>query len=167
MKAEAIFLVLQAVKPDVDEGRLMIMSLAAETALAPYPDEDYLRGAILTAIEHESGFMESVHSGELRGKAGEICLVQIHPTNGFWKQVATEFDELGGLDIESTTKCLTAGVLTLRHSRGYCRARRFYKNWAPAMWTKYHYGNRCWLSPHAYKRTRRMHFWIAKLSSQK
>ena len=147
-----------AAEPD----RFAVIAVATERAVkAALPrwhrPEKLLLAALLTAALRESGFRKDIHSGELRGKAGEICLVQIHPRNPVWRTVgAPSFDALGGVDLQSTTYCLTAGALSLARAASYCGARHYRKNWAQAMWTLYHYGSKCWLSPHAYPRTATM-----------
>ena len=153
--------VFAAMKPSVYEKspeRVAVISVAAERAqekLLPHwrRAPELLGGSIATAAIKESGLMEDTHSGERRGRAKEICLVQIHPTNRIWKRWAPSFESLAGVDLLSTERCLLSGGQTLVLSLNYCHKRRFYTNWAQAMWTKYHYGNRCWLSPHAHGRT--------------
>jgi len=139
--------------------RFAVIAVAAQHAVSKVAPkwrrgEKVLLAALLTAATRESGFRQDIHSGELRGKAGEVCLVQIHPTNPAWKKVgAPTFDALGGVGLEATTYCLEAGALSLIQAANYCTARKYRRNWAQAMWTAYHYGGQCWLSPHAYGRT--------------
>lgn len=116
-----------------------------------------LAAAIATAILKESSIWESVHSGEQRGKAGEICLMQIHPKNRVWERIGIEsFESMGGVDPRSTRNCIAAGTATLVYAANRCYSKNYHRNWAPAMWTQYHYGSKCWLSPHAHGRARMM-----------
>lgn len=139
--------------------RFAVIAVAAHTAVETVNPrwkrgDKLLLAAILTAAQQESGFQEEIQSGKKRGKAGEICMMQIHPSNSAWKDAgAPSFSALGGIDLKSTTYCLTAGAISLTRSANYCTARNYRKNWIPAMWTSYHYGGRCWISPHAYTRT--------------
>lgn len=147
--------------------RLATIAVAAETVVND-PDtkwgapKDELWAAILTAVHQESTAQRNVHDGTLRGKAGEVCLMQIHPRNRLWPRVAETLEHLVGTDLESTVRCLRAGALTLESSRGYCAKRNYKTNWRQAMWTQYHYGSKCWLSPHAQKRTREMLGYLRK-----
>jgi hypothetical protein len=141
-----------------DPERFAVIAMAAKAAqdeLLPswHRDPRLLGAAIATGIRKESGGWESVHDGSLNGKAGEICLMQIHPTNTRWKHWAPSFEALAGVDLQATTWCLLTGGKSLISAASYCMARNYRRNWAPAMWTMYHYGDRCWLSPEAKART--------------
>jgi len=112
-----------------------------------------LEAAIATAIDQESGLLETVHDGTLRGKAGEVCLMQVHPQNHTWQRLGiASFDALGGTDYQSTLNCVRTGTASLVFAAHHCYDQNYHRNWARAMWTQYHFGNRCWISPHAKKR---------------
>lgn len=164
--AEVILTVLERARPEVPPERAAVMSQAVSTASQLFPAHPMLPAAILTTIEQEGGFLEAVQSGEIRGKAGEVCLSQIHPKNGFWRGYVAEFDDLAGLDLEATTACFSVAAHTLDYGRRRCLAQRYRTNWAPAMWTYYHLGGQCWLSPHAHKRTARMYHWQGLLRAE-
>ena len=166
MLTEVILAVLERERPEVPPERAAIMAEAASQATSLFPQHPMLTAAILTAVEREGGFREDVQAGERRGKAGEICLTQIHPVNGFWKNYVVEFDDLAGLSLEATTACFKTAAHTLYYGRNRCLKQRYRTNWAQAMWTYYHYGNQCWLSPHAHLRTRRMHHWHGLLTAE-
>jgi len=165
MTLAAVLLILAHLAPSQYAADPERMSVIAEATIAATnelahewrhaPDE--LSRAILTAIRFESGLREDVHSGALLGKAGERCLMQIHPGNRVWKTVgAPSFESLTGTDYESTRWCLLAGAKALVLADNYCAARQFRTNWKQAMWTAYHYGSKCWLSPQAFRRARTM-----------
>lgn len=113
-----------------------------------------LSAAIAAVVIEESGLDVAVHGGSKRGLAGEVCLMQIHPSNPQWQRHgAPSFDALGGTDLQATTWCILAGGQSLLSSLNYCWRKRFWSNWAQAMFTSYHLGHSCWLSPGAYRRT--------------
>ncbi len=70
-----------------------------------------------TAEQFESGLERKVHSGEKKGKGGELCLVQVHERAT--REVADyvdrfyiskeEWKSLPGLDEEATYRCARAG----------------------------------------------------------
>lgn len=142
--------------------RLATAALAAEQAQAQQQGKwrhgaPQLSAAIATVVLEESGLAADVHSGAKRGKAGEVCLVQIHPKNPQWRFVgAPSFESLAGTDLQATTWCLATGVHALVFAEGYCAARRYKRNWQKAMFTLYHLGGKCWVSPVANKRTKLM-----------
>ena len=145
-----------------DPPRFATIAVAGESVVAEY-GQRFVKGprmlgaAVATAIRKESAFWLDVHDGSRVGPSGEVCLVQIHPSNPHWQRVGAPLREaLAGTDYESTRWCLATGAVSLSSALSHCWAQRFWKNWAQAMWTQYHYGNRCWLSPHAYKRTAMM-----------
>jgi hypothetical protein len=145
-----------------DPYRIATIAVAIERAqitLAPKWGRDprLLGAALATAVIKESGTWESVHSGEKRGGAGEICLVQIHPTNRKWvKAGAPSFESLGGVGPQSTEWCILSGAHSLVDGSRFCSKRKYRTKWALAMWTMYHYGSRCWISPGAKGRTQLM-----------
>jgi hypothetical protein len=154
-----LLVLLQTHRPDIPPERAETLSLAVQAAVEEFPTHPALVGALLTAMEQEGNFQEDIQVGEVRGLAGEICLAQIHPVNGFWKGYVASFEDLAGLDLEATSNCLRTAAKTLSFGRNHCLKKRYRKNWAQAMWTSYHWGGKCWLSPHAYKRTARMWHW--------
>ena len=164
MKAEAILAALMEITSPkaADLPRLATVAIAAEDVTREVFDkkgwpssQDELSAAIVTGIINESWGREDIHSGALRGKAGEVCLMQIHPTNAFWAELTGgDFDALGGTDYESTRLCLTAGARTLRWGARRCLAQHYRTYWREAMWSAYHLGGACWASPHRFKRAR-------------
>lgn len=143
-----------------DPQRIATIAVAAARAekklIGSFPHPKMLGPALATTILSESGLKSGIHAGTVRGKAGEICLGQIHPTNKIWERWAPSFESLGGAGIVWTEFCLLSVADTLASSLRYCAKRRYFTNWAPAMFTMYHYGGKCWLSPHGFPRARRM-----------
>jgi hypothetical protein len=143
-------------------GRVVTTAVAGERAVASvaskwHRSDTLLGAAIATAVINESGLAENIHTGDRRGGAGEICLVQIHPSNKLWRKVdAPSFEALAGAGEQATTWCLATAGVTLAFGDAYCQRRRYYTNWMQAMWTMYHFGSKCWLSPHARPRSRMM-----------
>jgi hypothetical protein len=121
----------------------------------------------LTVIRFESGFLEGVHGGSIRGPSGEICLMQIHPSNGLWKRYAPSFESLAGTDLASTERCLRSGTASLVWSLNHCLKRRYYKNAIPALFSSYHLGGKCWASPERFKRARYMRGVVAMVREVK
>lgn len=160
---DAILSVLAEHRPDVTPGRAETIAQAIAAAEREFPEHPMLAATLLTALEQESNFSEAVQLGIVRGRAGEICMTQIHPVNGFWRGYVAKFEDLAGLSLEATTACFLTAAKTLSYSRAQCLRQNYRRNWAQAMWTRYHYGSRCWLSPHAHKRTIRMLHWNALL----
>lgn len=158
---DSILLALAEQRPDVTPERAETIAHAISAAERAFPEHPMLAAALLTAIEQESNFSEAVQLGDVRGKAGEICMTQIHPVNGFWRGYVARFEDLAGLSIEATTACFLTAAKTLNYGRARCIRQHYRRNWAQAMWTHYHHGATCWLSPHAHKRTKRMHHWDA------
>jgi hypothetical protein len=71
--------------------------------------------AEVTIARHESGFWRSVHEGKLRGPAGEVCLVQIHPVLA--RLLGIDLESLVGVDLAATERCFRAGLTVLAKSR--------------------------------------------------
>lgn len=146
--------------PDVyaaNPGRVARVAVGAERAEAKlrarFRRPNMLGPTLATIAIKESRLAESVHDGSRRGRAGEICLTQIHPVNTQWKPWAPAFESLAGTDVEATERCFLAAAQSLTFALSYCHKRRYYRNWAKAMFSAYHYGGKCWLSPHAGERT--------------
>lgn len=142
-----------------DPGRVARVAIAAEQAQQPYlelwPQSDRSLGAsVSAAIILESHLAESIHDGSKRGRAGEVCLVQINPINAMWKRVASTFDSLAGTGVEATVRCLRAGIETMQFGVRWCLKRHYKTNWIRAMWTFYRWGDRCWQSGAATERTK-------------
>jgi hypothetical protein len=138
-------------------ARIAVAAARAERKLIKrFRHQRYLGAILATVALNESGLWPDTHEGTRRGKAGEICLTQIHPRNPKWRRWAPSFESLAGTDIASTELCFLAAGETLIGALGFCLHRHYYTNWAAAMFTNYHYGDRCWLSPHAYPRARYM-----------
>jgi hypothetical protein len=125
--------------------------------LPQWPDSPVtLAAAQLTIIDFESNMLRGVHDGTIRGPAGEVCLMQVHRTNGFWDRYAGSLDELAGTDLESTIKCIRVGTATLVWAANRCLKQHYRKNFGPAMFSAYHLGGQCWASPERFKRARKM-----------
>ena len=77
-----------------------------------------LYNALVAIARQESAFWRGVHEGRIRGPAGEACLMQVHPGNGY------DLEKLVGVDLDSTARCLHAGAEILSKAREYC-ARAF------------------------------------------
>lgn len=85
--------------------------------------------ALLTTTEEwESGLERAVHSGERRGPAGELCLVQLHHNvtrPGAIRDIDYQISEeewasLGGLDEAATYRCAFAGAKVLMSHAARC-----------------------------------------------
>ena len=144
-----------------DPERMALIAVAAEhvqteqlESWRAHPKQ--LAGALVTALLYESRAARKVHSGEVLGPTGDICLMQIHPSNGTWRQYADSFRQLAGLSYEATVRCINTGVRTLVTSLNYCASRGYTgKRWAKAMWSKYAFGRKCWLYKQAPARAAR------------
>lgn len=84
---------------------------------AAYPFGD-LSDGLVTIMRHESAYWRSVHEGRIRGAAGEWCLVQIHPS--VLDSLGVTGEELVGIDLDSTIRCLMAGAELLGRARRLC-----------------------------------------------
>jgi hypothetical protein len=81
-----------------------------------------------TAQRWESGLERSVHSGEKRGPAGEICLSQLHPSvyrpgaihDPDYQITEDEWNSLAGLDVDATRRCSFAGAKVLMYQVSRC-----------------------------------------------
>jgi hypothetical protein len=75
--------------------------------------------ALGSIARHESAFWEGVQSGAIRGSAGEVCLVQLHPR--IWASLGiSDPAEVLGVELEPTERCLRAGAELLTRARGLC-----------------------------------------------
>jgi hypothetical protein len=113
-----------------------------------------LGAMMFTAMWFNGHGARDIHSGERLGAGGATCLTDIDPGNPLWKRFVPRLSELAGLTLEATANCFRVGGLSLVMGLNYCLKRKFRTNWREATWTSYHYGNRCWLSPHAHARAR-------------
>jgi hypothetical protein len=99
-----------------------IATQAAHVALHPparWPgSKRELWRVLVTVARHESAFWRPVHEGRLRGSAGEVCLLQIHPV--VWASLGVSGDDLVGVDPESTRRCLYAGAELMSRARRLC-----------------------------------------------
>ncbi len=73
---------------------------------------------LVTIARHESALWRSVGEGRLIGQAGEVCYVQIHPSN--LDRLGVRGDDLVGLDRSSTENCFRAGATILANSTRRC-----------------------------------------------
>lgn len=75
--------------------------------------------ALAAIVRQESAMWRGVHDGTIRGSAGEVCLVQLHPR--IWASLGiADPAEVLGVDLEATERCLRAGAELLARSRGLC-----------------------------------------------
>ncbi len=112
-----------------------------------------LAASLAVIVRFESNADAWVHHGVIVGRAGEVCLTQIHPVvRPFVERLGFEWSDLTGSDLASTTACLRVAAALLSSHRAYCESRRYFKNWDQAMFARYHRGNGCWGSPHQKKR---------------
>ena len=164
MTHAAFLTVLQLMFPTQDPSELARYSTEAQalaTAHAEFLPKwprggTELAAAQLTIIRFESGNLLGVHDGSIRGPSGEVCLMQIHPTNGTWRKYSDSFEALAGVDLEATTACIRTGTASLVWAANRCIGQRYRKNWAPAMMSSYHLGGQCWASPERFKRAMAM-----------
>ncbi|HEX2882235.1 MAG TPA: hypothetical protein VHO25_22095 [Polyangiaceae bacterium] len=147
--------------PASEHPRYQIAAEAIATVHAEFlpswpRDSATLFAAQLTIIDFESDMQRGVHDGTIRGKAGEVCLMQAHRTNGFWARYGSSLDELAGTDLESTLRCIRTGTATLVWAANRCLKQHYRRNLWPAMFSAYHLGGQCWASPERFKRARAM-----------
>jgi len=93
--------------------------------------------AALAAMDRESDFALDVHTGERRSSSGAVCPAQIDPSNARFSE------DLAGIEIEPTRRCVAASLWTLRLVRGHCRRQHFRTHIEAAMHTAYIHGSRC------------------------
>ena len=106
--------------------------------------------ALLQTVERwESGLERGVHSGEKRGPAGEICLVQLHHRvtapdaihDPDYKITEEEWESLPGLDIDATRRCSFAGAKILMYHVSRCSIPFSADSWwtAARIFAEYHH----------------------------
>lgn len=95
--------------------------------------EEALAGVVIA--RNESAFWGLVHSGELRGPLGEVCLMQLHGGLDREQQAAVV-----GTDLASTRACVAEGLRRFRLARGACRQHR---RWFRAAVSRYGRGYGC------------------------
>jgi len=122
-----------------------------------------LMAAMVTIVDFESDMLLKVHDGSIRGKAGEICLAQIHRANGLWKRHAAKFEDLAGVTLGHTVQCFRTMADTLVHSLNLALKHRYLTYWREATFSAYHV-SKPWKSPERWKRARAMRAWELSLS---
>lgn len=154
MTTQAIFTALLALLPMRSPEDFARYGTIAQ-AISYASDDPATRAALVVLVRKESNGDPRVHSGELRGRAGEVGLPQIHPVaERFVVRMGYTLDGLTGHGIAETTAAMTVAARLLSGYRAKCWREHYRTNWAEAMFTAYHYGGRCWLSPHAKARAR-------------
>ena len=113
-----------------------------------------LEAATLVIIDAESGMALAVHDGTKRGGKA-VCIGQIEPSNGLWREYAARHEDLAGVDYAATLACLRTVVRTLASARSICRKKRGKDKWAE-MFTHYATGSKCKPSKLGLKRARMM-----------
>jgi len=93
---------------------------------------------LATIARHESGLWSVVETGELRGAAGEVCSVQIHPDSVGVTGYRLD-DLVGGTD--ALERCYRAGAILLTRAR--CRCRSHGGKWFASAISSYGSGSRC------------------------
>jgi hypothetical protein len=116
---------------------------------------DELTRATLVVIGAESGMALAVHDGSKRGGKA-VCIGQIEPSNGLWREYAATHEQLAGVGYDETLACVRTVVRTLASARALCRKQRYITNWAAATFTHYATGNRCKPSRLGWKRAKAM-----------
>ncbi len=76
------------------------------------------------------------------GSCRSVCLGQINIGNGKTPQGWTA-EDITGIDLASTKRCLTATAYVLSRSRAYCARSLKSKNWAKSTFAAYGSGNSC------------------------
>jgi hypothetical protein len=113
----------------------------------PFRDgPEALAAGLVTLVRLESNGAESVHTGEVKGPSGELCLVQIHPS------VPGYGPELVGTGYDATRRCLALGAKLLAGSLSRCVRQHYVTYRYEAMFSAYHLGGRCWASKHRMRR---------------
>ena len=95
--------------------------------------------ALVTIARHESAFWRPVHAGALRGPAGEVCLVQVHPITA--AKLGIDLESLVGVDLAATERCLRVGAELLARARLMCGAGE--RGWFPRAIAAYGSGEGC------------------------
>lgn len=161
MTFATILAALLAIAPhdgsDSESLRYTVTAVALHVAVSGQrwhgtPDE--LARASLTVIRAESGMALAVHNGSKRGGKA-VCIGQIEPSNGLWREYAAEHEDLAGVDYAATLACLRTVTRTLASARAICRKKRGKDKWSE-MFTHYATGNRCKPSRLGWKRARMM-----------
>jgi hypothetical protein len=103
---------------------------------------------LMAAEQWESGLQREVHSGELRGPAGEICLVQLHRNvtrtgairDPDYQIGEEEWESLGGLDADASYRCAFAGAKVLMYHVSRCAIPFAADSWwsAALVFAEYH-----------------------------
>lgn len=105
----------------------------------------------MAAAIDESGLDPDVHAGTKLGGFGRArCVGQIGDGN----TLIEDKDDLVGLDLAATRRCVEAISVTLVASRDFCLARHYRTNWRPAMVSVYAGNGSCWLWKGAFRRAR-------------
>lgn len=118
MNAAAVLAIMCTLVPPADGERdryALIAQTIAETATADARDErtgwaaDELAAMLIATARHESDFRRAVHSGKVRGRAGEVCLMQINPKS---RRVGRQhhWSTLAGVDLAATRRCIETGA---------------------------------------------------------
>lgn len=110
-------------------ARITTISYAIGRACQEHPIPGWpIEGCVAlagTAAKWESGLTREVHAGAKLGPSGELCLFQIHPdalaNDPAYRVTREEWNTLGGIDVEATVRCATAGVKTLGYHVHRCR----------------------------------------------
>ena len=100
---------------------------------------DELVVILLAVARNESAFWRSVQDGTIRGPAGELCYVQIHPTTA--KRLGLIPDDIIGLDPQSTFSCFYEGAKLLGSARRGCRNSG--GHWSHGTFSRYGTGGSC------------------------
>lgn len=137
--------------PEARALRLARAAIAIEQVSASQP---WLAPALVATIRSESRGDLEVHAGRRVSSAGAVCLTQIHRGN---RLRAWELNELVGTDYAATLRCVHVAAVTLVVSRAHCRKQRYLKNWAPAMFSVYVTGGKCWTAKDRFARAATMY----------
>lgn len=167
MTAVQVFAMLVALFPPADDPDEWARYGTVAVAFVDAVDHQMARGwdgsraqlerSGMTAFRFESRLDRSVHAGTKRGPAGGICLAQIHPNNGLFREYADEFFHLAGTSYGSTLACLQTMFHSLASGRSHClkRAKQEWSiHWRPAMWRMYASGSACTPTRHSWRRAR-------------
>jgi hypothetical protein len=79
---------------------------------------DQMAVLLVTVARHESAYWRSVQDGTIRGPAGEVCYLQLHPV--VLRRMGIETGEVLGLDDDGTFGCMWHGAKMLAAARNAC-----------------------------------------------
>jgi hypothetical protein len=140
--------------PESPEARMHRFARAAIAIEHVSASQPWLAPALVSTVRAESRGDLDVHAGRRVSSAGAVCLTQIAPGN---RLRAWDLPDLVGTDYAATLRCMHVAAVTLVVSRAHCRKQRYLKHWAPAMFSVYVTGGKCWKAKDRFARAATMY----------